>query len=116
MKRPRKGSGAPVLYCITCWCVAPCHSIRRGTAFQQGLKEQGFVENQNVTVEYRWAYGDYNQLPVFAADFVRQNVAVIAATGGQPSPQYAMAATRTIPIVFTTNGDPALPHSESPAI
>jgi putative tryptophan/tyrosine transport system substrate-binding protein len=82
--------------------VAPHHV----PAFQQGLKEQGFVENQNVTVEYRWAYGDYNQLPVFAADFVRQNVAVIAATGGQPSPQYAMAATRTIPIVFTTNGDP----------
>ena len=75
-------------------------------AFQQGLKEQGFIENQNLAVEYRWAYGDYNQLPVFVADFVRQNVAVIAATGGQPSPQYAMAATRTIPIVFTTNGDP----------
>jgi putative ABC transport system substrate-binding protein len=75
-------------------------------AFQQGLKELGFVENQNLAVEYRWAYGDYNQLPVFAADFVRQKVAVIAATGGQPSPQYAMAATQTIPIVFTTNGDP----------
>jgi ABC-type uncharacterized transport system substrate-binding protein len=75
-------------------------------AFQQGLKEQGFVENQNLAVEYRWAHGDYNQLPVFVADFVRQKIAVIAATGGQPSPQYAMAATQTIPVVFTTNGDP----------
>jgi putative tryptophan/tyrosine transport system substrate-binding protein len=75
-------------------------------AFRQGLKEQGFVESQNLAVEYRWAYGDYNQLPVFAGDFVRQKVAVIAATGGQPSPQFAMAATQTIPIVFTTNGDP----------
>jgi putative ABC transport system substrate-binding protein len=75
-------------------------------AFRQGLKEQGFVEGQNLAVEYQWAYGDYNQLPVFAADFVRQKVAVIAATGGQPSPQFAMAATPTIPIVFTTNGDP----------
>jgi putative ABC transport system substrate-binding protein len=75
-------------------------------AFRQGLKEQGFVETQNLAVEYRWAYGDYNQLPVFAADFVREKVAVIVATGGQPSPQFAMAATQTIPIVFTTNGDP----------
>ena len=73
-------------------------------AFRQGLKEQGFVESQNITVEYRWAYGHYDQLPVFAADFVRRQVAVLAATGGQPSPQFAMAATQTIPIVFTTNG------------
>jgi putative tryptophan/tyrosine transport system substrate-binding protein len=75
-------------------------------AFRQGLKEQGFVESQNVAVEYRWAYGHYDQLPVFAADFVRRQVSVLAATGGQPSPQFAMAATQTIPIVFTTNGDP----------
>ena len=76
------------------------------TAFRQGLKEQGFVEGQNVAVDYRWAYGHYDRLPEFAADLVRRQVAVIAATGGQPSPQFAMAATQTIPIVFTTNGDP----------
>ncbi len=75
-------------------------------AFRQGLKEQGFVEGQNVAVEYRWAYGNYDRLAEFAADLVRQNVAVLAATGGQPSPQFAMAATQSIPIVFTTNGDP----------
>jgi len=75
-------------------------------AFRQGLKEQGFVEGQNVAVEYRWAYAHYDRLPEFAADLVRRQVAVLAATGGQPSPQFAMAATQTIPIVFTTNGDP----------
>ena len=75
-------------------------------AFRQGLKETGFVEGQNVAVEYRWAQGQYERLPEFAADLVRRKVDVIAATGGEPSPQAAQAATQTIPIVFTANGDP----------
>jgi putative tryptophan/tyrosine transport system substrate-binding protein len=75
-------------------------------AFQQGLKEVGFIEGQNVAVEYRWAQGHYDRLPGLAADFVRRKVDVIAATGGEPSPQVAKAATQTIPIVFTSNGDP----------
>jgi putative ABC transport system substrate-binding protein len=75
-------------------------------AFRQGLKEQGFVEGQNLAVEYRWAHGDYDRLPDLAADLVGRQVTVLAATGGQPSPKVAMAATQTIPIVFTTNGDP----------
>ena len=75
-------------------------------AFRQGLKETGFVEGQNVEVEYRWAQGQYERLPEFAADLVRRKVDVIVATGGEPSPQAAKAATRTIPIVFTANGDP----------
>jgi putative tryptophan/tyrosine transport system substrate-binding protein len=75
-------------------------------AFRQGLRETGFIEGQNVTVEYRWAQGQYDRFPELAAEFVRRQVAVIAATGGEPSPQSAKAATQTIPIVFTANGDP----------
>jgi putative ABC transport system substrate-binding protein len=59
-----------------------------------------------VAVEYRWAQGQYDRFPELAAEFVRRQVAVIAATGGEPSPQSAKAATQTIPIVFTANGDP----------
>ena len=75
-------------------------------AFRQGLKETGFVEGQNVAVEYRWAQGQYDRFPELATEFVRRQVAVIAATGGEPSPQSAKAATQSIPIVFTANGDP----------
>src|SRR5258708_11868416 len=74
--------------------------------FRQGLKEAGFVEGQNARIEYRWAEGHYDRLPELASDLVRRRVAVIAATGGELSPQVVKAATRTIPIVFMANGDP----------
>ena len=74
-------------------------------AFAQGLKEEGYVEDQNVAVEYRWAGDDENRLPMLAAELVYRQVTVIAA-GGSPSSVAAKAATATIPIVFETGSDP----------
>jgi putative ABC transport system substrate-binding protein len=75
-------------------------------AFRRGLSETGYVEGQNVAIEYRWAEGRYDRLPAMATDFVDRKVDLIVAGGGYPSALAAKNATTTIPIVFTSVGNP----------
>jgi putative ABC transport system substrate-binding protein len=84
---------------------APADRARYVTAFRQGVREAGYVEGQTVTIEYRWAQEQYDQLPNLVADLVRLRVAVIV-TEDTLSAIAAKAATTTIPIVFGTGGDP----------
>jgi putative tryptophan/tyrosine transport system substrate-binding protein len=85
---------------------SPDDAVHLVAAFQRGLREGGFVEGQNVLVEYRWALGQYERLPVMAAERVGRPVAVLASAGGEPAALAAKAATSTIPIVFIIGGDP----------
>src|SRR5260370_1092764 len=81
-------------------------SAGRVAAFRKGLGEPGYVEGQNVTVEYHWLESQYDRLPALMADFVRRRVAVNATPSSTPSSIAAKAATATIPIVFGVGEDP----------
>ena len=94
---------------------SPDETASNVAAFRAGLATAGYVEAQNVRIEYRWAEGRYERLPALAADLVRRQVSVITTAGGEPSALAAKAATSTIPIVFTSGGDPVNLGLDQPA-
>src|SRR6266536_2136410 len=85
---------------------SPEDSAHLVVAFRRGLAEGGFVEGQNVAIEYRWARGQYDRLPALAAELVARRVAVLTAVGGDVSAVAAKQLTTTIPIVFGMGSDP----------
>ena len=85
---------------------SPGDSTAVVAAFQEGLREAGFVEGQNVVIAFRWAEGHYDRLPALATDLVGLRVAVLFAAGGPPSALAAQAATSTVPVVFSAVNDP----------
>jgi ABC-type uncharacterized transport system substrate-binding protein len=85
---------------------SPASYVERLTLIRQALAEAGFTDGHTVAIEYRWAEGQFDRLPALAADLVGQKVNIMIATGGLQASRAAIAATSTVPIVFSTDGDP----------
>src|SRR4051812_17644740 len=85
---------------------SPAESANLLAAFRNGLMEAGYVENQNIAIEFRWAERQYDRLPALADDLVRRHVAAIVAVGGDPVVLAAKQATTTVPVIFNTGSDP----------
>jgi putative tryptophan/tyrosine transport system substrate-binding protein len=96
--------GVPVIGFLNSQSAAPFSHMVAG--FRRGLRDAGFLEAQNIAIEYRWAEGRYDRLPALASDLVRQGPAVLVATGGEPAALAAKDATQAIPVVFLIGGDP----------
>jgi putative tryptophan/tyrosine transport system substrate-binding protein len=104
--RAQQQAGAPRIGVLMPLAQGDPEGQSRQAAFEAGLKEAGYVKGQNVAIEFRWVAAQYDRLPALAADLVRRKVAVIVTPGSAPAALAAQAATKTIPVVFSTNGDP----------
>jgi putative ABC transport system substrate-binding protein len=102
--RAQQPQGVPVIGLLD--PRSPDALVDRLRAFRQGLKETGFVESENIVIEYRWADNQLDRLPALVTDLVRRRVAVIASPGGPDATLAAKAATATVPIVFLVGEDP----------
>src|SRR6516162_2265921 len=101
------GAAVVVARCARANSVQARHWVYVLAAFHKGLQDEGgFTDGENVTVEYRWACGNYAMLPTLAGELVARSVDVLVAVGGDASARAAKAATSKIPIVFTISGDP----------